>query len=773
MSDLIEPRCLSLALLVLLSLPLGAGTLAHEVQVRPFLQRVSPSSVHIHWETTGGTESTVEWGLTESLENSATGSASEGFGESKHHGVELTGLEPGTRYWYRTVTEDAVSQVYDFVTPALPSAEQSFRLVAVSDMQKSWAAPDKFREIIEDGVLAFVEAEFGSDLPSELAMTLVPGDLVDNGWSYDQFAHDFFAPGERLWPHVPVYPVPGNHEADSAYFFDYFNLPPNGSAGYLEHWWFLDRSNVRVIGLDSNGDYRIQEQLDWLDDVLAATCVDSDIDFVFAQLHHPFKSELWLPGETGYTGSVVERLEAFSTECGKPSIHFFGHTHGYSRGQSRDHNHLWVNVATAGGAIDYWGEYPQADYSEFVATHDDWGFVVVEIEAGEAPSFRLRRVSRGDEAVTLNNQVRDDLTIRLGNAGPDLPVALSPSGEGASPDETLFVASLYSDPDGDPHGASHWQIADSCESWEALLVDRWVQYRNEYFGQDLQAGDDLTDEVVYELDGETDYCWRVRYRDQGLGWSEWSAPVAFRTGESLLSDNLLLNPGAEDGTKHWPALEGIIESLTDGECDSVPPHSGDRLFAVGGVCTNEADFGSASQRVSVADWSKAIDADRALAHFGAWMRNYGGSDQPEFEIAAFAEAGEELARSNRHSNSTGSWDQSSDSLALPSGTRTVEFFLYGTRNAGSDNDSYFDDLELRLLIEDAPGDDDDSALGDDDDSALGDDDDNGIDGSGEACGCAVQSAGDQPLEWLGLLLLSFTGLLSRRWVSHRYHKRTA
>ena len=194
---------------------------------------------------------------------------------------------------------------------------------------------------------------------------------------------------------------------------------------------------------------------------------------------------------------------------------------------------------------------------------------------------------------------------------------------------------------------------------------------------------------------------------------------------------------------------------------------------MGGVCADEADSGSASQRVSVSDWSKAIDDDRALAHFGGWMRNYSGSDQPEFEIAALAGAGVELARSSRHRGTSGAWEQFSDSLALPSGTRAVEFFLYGTRNAGSDNDSYFDDLELRLLIQDVPGDDDDSAHGDDDDSVIGDDDDNGIDGSGEACGCAVQSADDQPLKWLSLLLLAFTGLLSRRRIHHRNPKMTA
>ena len=87
------------------------------------------------------------------------------------------------------------------------------------------------------------------------------------------------------------------------------------------------------------------------------------------------------------------------------SIHFFGHTHGYSRGQSKDHEHLWVNVATAGGAIDHWGEYPQEDYSEFTVTQDEWGFVLVDVEAGDNPQFKLKRISRGNEETFTGSRV--------------------------------------------------------------------------------------------------------------------------------------------------------------------------------------------------------------------------------------------------------------------------------------------------------------------------------------------------------------------------------
>ena len=137
---------------------------------------------------------------------------------------------------------------------------------------------------------------------------------------------------------------------------DYFNLPLNGTTSNPEEWWFKDISNVRLIGINSNSSSAdLAIQLTLLQSVLDDAGTDNTIDFVFVQLHNPFKSELWTPGELDFTGEIIALLEQFSTLYNKPSIHFFVHTHAYSRGQSRDHNHLLVNVATAGGAIDNWG----------------------------------------------------------------------------------------------------------------------------------------------------------------------------------------------------------------------------------------------------------------------------------------------------------------------------------------------------------------------------------------------------------------------------------
>ena len=86
-----------------------------------------------------------------------------------------------------------------------------------------------------------------------------------------------------------------------------------------------------------------------------------------------------------------------------------------------------VNVATAGGNIDYWDEYAQIDYPEYTISNDDYGFVLVEVDAGGSPQFTLKRFSLGDENTTLNNALRDSFTIKMNNQLPTKPQAVYPT----------------------------------------------------------------------------------------------------------------------------------------------------------------------------------------------------------------------------------------------------------------------------------------------------------------------------------------------------------
>lgn len=646
------------------------------------------------WETSSGSESTVEWGTTNALGNSTSGISFTGSGASVIHNVSLTGLSPNTRYFYRVITGTAISTIFDFITPPLQSDEASFNLIAMSDMQRDGSQPNKYFEIVHDGVIDYISDEFGGDLPANLGFVMIPGDLVVNGLTYNQWEDHFFDPSHPLFAHVPVYPVPGNHENNSTFFFSYFDLPQNGSPGYEEHWWYKDYSNLRIIGLDSNGPYRIAEQTTWLENVLQSTCSDPDIDFVFAQLHHPHKSELWTPGETNYTGDIVTLLEDFTNTCGKPSIHFFGHTHGYSRGQSRDHQHLMVNVATAGGAIDYWGAFPQADYEEFTNSQDDYGFVFVEVEAGADPKFTLKRYTRGDAFTTLDNELQDSITVKRNGASPNQPLTLFPINQTVSPDCIRLKGSPFVDTE-DGHQATHWQLSTNCADFSNPILDSWKQHENWYFENDLQAGDDLTDEEVTNLQPNSSYCWRVRYRDKSLKWSNWSAPAPFATGNSGLSANLLQNEGAESGTGNWTVVTGFLESLQALECAGVNPHSGNRYFAVGALC-NEAAFAECYQNVDLSSFATEIDLGNAQINFGGYLSNYSGSDLPELNIELFDGSGNSLFQSPNYSNQTSSWVLTDINQLIPIGARTARMTLTGTRNAGLDNDSYFDDLFIRM-----------------------------------------------------------------------------
>ncbi len=670
---------------------------AQTIKVDPYLQNASPSAITIMWETNTGTESIVEWGLSNALGNTDNGTSEISQGSSRIHTVQLTGLSRFTKYYYRVRTGSATSAILSFKTPPFASDHESFRIVAMSDMQLGNDA-NKYYEVVHDGILDYFSQEFGGDVEDNLAMVLIPGDLVDDGENYAEWENEFFDPSTDLFGHVPVYPIFGNHEVDTDLFIKYFDLPTNGTSGFEEHWWYKDYGNVRIIGLDSNYPYDNEaSQIAWLTNVLNQTCSNSDIDFVFAQLHHPHKSEMWTPGESNFTGDVITELEQFTTNCGKPSIHFFGHTHGYSRGNSRDHKHLWVNVASAGGNLDTWGEYPNNDYDEFSVSHDEFGFVVVEVTDDDDPKIVLKRLSRGDDNVNLDNELKDFMVIRLNPTSVNTPTPLDPVNTVGVPAECVTLkANAFSSPNNSSmHGQSHWQVATSAAGFDTPVYESWKNYQNWYQDVDTQAGDDLTDEKVSDLAENTQYWWRVRYRDRELNWSEWTSPTNFSTGVSLYSANLLTNPGSENNLNGWTTAEGIVESVTDGECDGTTPHSGQRYFAVGGLCT-ESEVGRCIQNVNVSSYSSDIDNGTQSVRFGGYLSDYGGNDVPEIQVFFLNSNNQEIGSSEPLSSTSTSWVLKTSNTPIPPLTRTIRMQLKGTRLSGTDNDSYIDDVFLKV-----------------------------------------------------------------------------
>lgn len=669
---------------------------AQTIYIQPYLQDALPNSIYILWETDDQNNGTVEWGLTEDLGNSVTATSEVIEGAYRVNAGFVEGLERFTTYYYKVVSGEAESPVYSFKTPPFASDHMDFRIVAMSDMQQDGAFPDKFQEVVEDGVISYLENEFGGEIEDNLALVIIPGDLVVNGNDYSSWDNTFFEPSEQLFSRVPVYPVLGNHEYNSVFYVNYFKLPENGIEGLEEHAWHKDYGNVRIIGMDSNGGYATEEQLSWLQETLDETCAADSIDFVFAQLHHPHHSELWTPGNLDYTGEVIAALEQFSSNCGKPSIHFFGHTHAYSRGHSRDHKHLMVNAASAGGAIDNWGEFPNFDYEEYAKSTDEYGFVTVEITADDDPTVTVKHFAMGDQEGSSSYVLNDEVSMKKNPSVSATPIPLYPVNLELAPECVILRGNNFiSDSENAEHGQSQWQVTTSEEGFDSPVVESWKNFENWYFEQDTQASDDLTDEEVIGLSTNTEYLWRVRYRDKELNWSDWSEPATFVTTQTTFSGNLLVNSGAENDLAQWETTEGIVEVQTDGACNGIAPYAGEKYFAVGGLCEH-SDVGRLIQDVDVSTYVDSIDAEVFTAKFGGYMSNYNGTDSPEMRLLFFDEDNVFIQETEYISSQLSSWTLHQGTVVIPAGIRTIQFEMKGTRNGGEDNDSYFDEVFLQI-----------------------------------------------------------------------------
>ncbi|MEZ5059273.1 MAG: T9SS type A sorting domain-containing protein [Saprospiraceae bacterium] len=341
------------------------------------------------------------------------------------------------------------------------------------------------------------------------------------------------------------------------------------------------------------------------------------------------------------------------------------------------------------------GKFPNFDYDEFSVSQDEYGFVIVEVSKEENSKITIKRIGRGDQDTIVDNVLRDSFTIRIKPNLVEKPIAVGPLGEEFPECVTLKSSPFISKNVAIGHGQSHWQVTTLDQGFNEPVFESWKNFENWYGEIDTQEGDDLTDEEVIGLEPFTTYYWRVRYRDKELNWSEWSEPERFTTKESIALPNLLVNPGAENDLNGWVIQEGVVEALTAGTCNGTSPHSGQKYFAVGGLC-DHSPVGIATQDIDVTNMADSIDSGIFQANFGGYLSDYSGSDVPEIKLIYLNAMGDSLSQSPTLSTLNNSWTMLGETVIIPTGTRTIRFEMKGTRRAGTDNDSYFDDVFLKI-----------------------------------------------------------------------------
>lgn len=438
--------------------------------------------------------------------------------------VLLQNLKSNTEYEYKIETPLRKSKTYTFKTwPDLSDHINIVKIAAISDTQGDH--PKRLNDIIQNGIAN----------EENISALLISGDIVTNGTNKKQWVNDFFKNMEPLISKIPILPALGNHDMIPFLYACYFDLMPDKnehtspsklySRANLLNTAILTLNTNNLIELENVGDYEDICQRIWLDTQLTDIASDPNINFLIAQFHHPCKSELWTAGNCTRSCDYVKKFEEFTQDSNKPSLHLFGHTHAYSRGQSKNAKHLWINVATSAGDIDYWGEYNMQDYDEFQKSYDEYGYSIITITRGTSPSIQVLRKSGGDDNVYNSYKViNDDITIRYNNDKPQTPeinVTVS--------DKICLSGSPFQDLDDDTHLESNWQISKTT-GFENIEQDIWgnkTRSENIWYDINTQENVDITKYNILSMPAKGDYYARVRYRDSGLEWSEWSDPEKF------------------------------------------------------------------------------------------------------------------------------------------------------------------------------------------------------------------------------------------------------
>jgi hypothetical protein len=134
---------------------------------------------------------------------------------------------------------------------------------------------------------------------------------------------------------IPLWPCVGNHEGNSAYYFDFFSLPAvaDGPPDHQERpaperWYSFDYADCHLIALDTDVEVDPESpQYKWLEEDLR----NAHARWKFVFFHHPAFSS----GPHGARGepqmqAVVEHLVPLFEKHDIAAV-FVGHDHTYER----------------------------------------------------------------------------------------------------------------------------------------------------------------------------------------------------------------------------------------------------------------------------------------------------------------------------------------------------------------------------------------------------------------------------------------------------------
>ncbi|MCX6941968.1 MAG: metallophosphoesterase family protein, partial [Verrucomicrobia bacterium] len=302
----------------------------------PYLQLATPTSLVVRWRTDATEGSHVRYGLAKD----ALTSSANALGFASEHIVQLSGLQPATRYYYSVgdapdrVPKDGDgkplrAEVFSFVTPPPIGAASPTRVWALGDPGTKGSSQRAVRDAYH---------KFNGERATDLWLM-----LGDNAYP-DGTDADYQKALFEVYPETlrtsPLWPALGNHDGHSAnsvtqsgVYYDIFTLPTRGQAGGIasgtEAYYSFDYANIHFVCLDSEDSPRAADgaMAQWLKADLAATTRD----WIIAFFHHPTYSKG--THDSDREGRLVDMRQIFLPilEAGGVDVVLTGHSHVYER----------------------------------------------------------------------------------------------------------------------------------------------------------------------------------------------------------------------------------------------------------------------------------------------------------------------------------------------------------------------------------------------------------------------------------------------------------
>jgi len=499
-----------------------------------YLQTPTPTSIYVCWHENSSMESIVEYGTTEALGKTQTGEAHKFFDSRIWHWVKLIDLEPETVYYYRVITDTVVSDIKRFKSQ--PRNNQNSGHVRFAVLGDNRTEPPVFSWVIENLRNKVIEL-YGGNIEDNLNVLLDVGDIVTNGNNLPEYAREYFTPLSLISGNIPIMVSIGNHEREADHYYHYMKYEDiGGTEG--EKYYSFRINRVLFVAINSNWQLRNDTQIQWLDGLLNAAQNDDSIDWIFAFCHHPGHSEIWPDGNTAY---VQERVIPILNKYSKVDMLMYGHSHNYERGAMQNGNLRLMLNGGAGSALDRWRMYAnQQDYPEIQKAYDHYCYTIFDIDIA-AKKYTATSFSLGHPDKYLDNEVIDQFVRdKSGTAAPGQPTLSKPQNGSALDAPITLEASSFSG--SYPIMSSHFQITTRQGDYSSPVIDLIRDFENiywdtgapDYLPIDLNEGIDLTTLTLNETEVQVDstYWWRVRYRDRNLQWSDWSEEASFTVGTS-------------------------------------------------------------------------------------------------------------------------------------------------------------------------------------------------------------------------------------------------